>query len=295
MALKKSHFKFNKQERSGIFFLLLLIVLVQIVFWLYSRLKVNGNEPIILNYEVQSKIDSLKSRQTQKDSIKIYPFNPNFITDYKGYTLGLSLDEIDRLHEFREQGKFVNSKEEFQQVTGVSDSLLNKISKSFKFSEWTKSAKIKGQEDFVSNAVSKKEISYTSIGDLNSVTAQELKLIKGIGDKLSERIVKFRDRLGGFLINDQLNDVYGLDPRVAQRVLQRYKVLKAPQVQKIDLETATVGELAKLVYIPRSVAENIVAYRELNGGIDSFDELLQIENFPADRIDRIPLYLSIKK
>ena len=295
MAFKKSHFKFNKQERSGIFFLLLLIVLVQIVFWLYSRLKVNGNEPMILNYEVQSKIDSLKSRQAQKDSIKIYPFNPNFITDYKGYTLGLSLDEIDRLHEFRNQGKFVNSKEEFQQVTGVSDSLLNKISKSFKFPEWTQFSKIKEQEDFISKAFSKKEISSTSIGDLNSVTAQELKLIKGIGDKLSERIVKFRDRLGGFLINDQLNDVYGLDPEVAQRVLQRYKVLKAPQVQKIDLETATVGELAKLVYIPRSVAENIVAYRELNGGIDSFDELLQIENFPADRIDRIPLYLSLKK
>ena len=295
MVSKKSHFKFNKQERSGIFFLLLLIVLVQIVFWLYSRLKVNGNEPMILNYEVQSKIDSLKSRQAQKDSIKIYPFNPNFITDYKGYTLGLSLDEIDRLHEFRNQGKFVNSKEEFQQVTGVSDSLLNKISKSFKFPEWTQFSKIKEQEDFISKAFSKKEISSTSIGDLNSVTAQELKLIKGIGDKLSERIVKFRDRLGGFLINDQLNDVYGLDPEVAQRVLQRYKVLKAPQVQKIDLETATVGELAKLVYIPKSVAENIIAYRKLNGGIDSFDELLQIENFPADRIDRIPLYLSLKK
>ena len=274
---------------------MLLIVLVQILFWLYSQFKVDRNDPLILNDEVQSKIDSLKERQAQKNSIKIYPFNPNFITDYKGYTLGMSLDEIERLHEFREQGKFVNSEEEFQQVTGVSDSLLNKISKSFKFPEWTQKVKISGSRNRGPISSSKNELKSVSILDINRVTAEELKSINGIGDKLSERIVKFRDRLGGFLINDQLNDVYGLDPEVAQRVLQRYKVLKAPQIQKIDLETATVSELAKLVYIPRSVAENIVAYRELNGGIDSFDELLQIENFPADRIDRIPLYLSLKK
>jgi hypothetical protein len=53
----------------------------------------------------------------------LYPFNPNFITDFKGYKLGMSVQEIDLL-EYRKGNKYVNSPKEFQAVTQVSDSLL---------------------------------------------------------------------------------------------------------------------------------------------------------------------------
>ena len=72
-------------------------------------------------------IDSLRAIEIEKRKPKIYPFNPNYITDYKGVQLGMSLNEIDRLLAFRKTNKFVNSKNEFQQVTKISDSLLNKI------------------------------------------------------------------------------------------------------------------------------------------------------------------------
>ncbi len=71
-------------------------------------------------------MDSLKNHQP-KASLKIYPFNPNYMTDYKGYTLGLSTAELDRLFVFRKKGNFVNSAKDFQTVTQVSDSLLNEI------------------------------------------------------------------------------------------------------------------------------------------------------------------------
>jgi hypothetical protein len=44
---------------------------------------------------MQSKIDSIKA--LNRIYCKVYPFNPNFITDYKGYKLGMSVQEIDRL------------------------------------------------------------------------------------------------------------------------------------------------------------------------------------------------------
>ncbi len=64
---------------------------------------------MIPDNETQQKITVLKQNAIQKDTFKIYPFNPNFITDYKGYTLGLSITEIDRLHKFRKKDEFVNS------------------------------------------------------------------------------------------------------------------------------------------------------------------------------------------
>ena len=125
----KSHFKFNKQERSGIFFLLLIIVLLQIAYWAVSYLPFNKtSESLMLNSKEQYLIDSLKVQESNESEPKIFPFNPNYITDYKGYTLGMSTEEIDALHSFRKQGKFVNSAKEFQEVTHVSDSLLEKIS-----------------------------------------------------------------------------------------------------------------------------------------------------------------------
>lgn len=293
MKSLKSHFKFNKQERSGIFFLLLLLILAQIGYVVFKDNTIVGAKVMVPDLETQQKIDILRQNATVKDTLKIYPFNPNFITDYKGYTLGLSLEEIDRLHAFRANNTYVNSAQEFQQVTLVSDALLDAIAPFFKFPDWvTNKSTPFVQKAYVNR--SKESKTSTVISDLNTATEAELKLINGIGDKLAARIVKFRDRLGGFLIDDQLSDVYGLKPDVVERTLNRFRVLEIPLIKKMNLNTATAEELAHLIYIQKSVAYDIVAYRGRNGGIDSFDELLQIEGFPADRINRIALYLYLK-
>ncbi len=302
-----SHFRFNKQERSGIFFLLLIIVTLQVGYFFYGHFSEDGQKDILVeDHEMQLEIDALKQAALQKDSVKIYPFNPNFITDYKGYTLGMSTDEIDRLHAFRKLNKFANTPKEFQKITQVSDSLLDAISPHFKFPEWTKKSAPSavdnkqhraGSGSYKNGSRSGKDLAANSqkvaIKDLNTATAQELRTINGIGEKLSARILKFRDRLGGFLIDDQLYDVYGLDPEVVERTLVKFKVLKKPDIQKININTGSSQDIATLVYIQRQVAERIVEYRNVNNGIVSLDELENIEGFPSDKINRIALYLSL--
>ena len=291
----KSHFKFSKQERSGIFFLLLIIVALQVVFYVvkYTSSNVEGN--LSLDKETQDKIDALKQNSQQKDSIRIYPFNPNFISDYKGYTLGMSVEEIDRLHAFRAQNKFVNNSDEFQNITKISDSLLEAISPNFKFPEWVKNKSVSQRK--IPRATFQKELDAHKdkfqIKDLNSATAEDLKAISGIGEKLALRIMKFRNRLGGFMVEDQLYDVYGLEPDVVKRTVKRFKVLSQPQMEKINVNSASAEEISKLVYIRYNVAANIVDYREVNGSFSSLDELTKIEDFPIDKIHNIKLYLTL--
>lgn len=285
----KSHFEFSKRERSGIFFLLALVIIFQGIYF-YTKASPKSNSKVTLNTSEQRKVDSLKAIVLQKKIPKIFPFNPNFISDYKGYTLGMSPEEIDKLHAFRKLGKFVNSAHEFQKVTKVSDSLLAVISPFFKFPDWVKNTRIKNKDSKKSKA--KKESSI-QIQDINAVTVNELKTISGIGDKLSARTIKFRDRLNGFLINEQLYDVYGLEIEVANRVLQRFQVLKPPHIKKININVATTSEIAELVYITYPIAKEIVKLRTLNGRIESFNELTLIEGFPSEKLDRIVLYLSL--
>lgn len=247
---------------------------------------------------MQAKIDLLKEKIATEDSIQIFPFNPNFITDYKGYTLGMSVEEIDRLHAFRAKNKFVNSSEDFQKVTQVSDTLLHTISTYFKFPEWTKKSKQSAvgskQQYNHNNSPSSEGLGKDYvIVDLNKVTSEELKIVNGIGEKLSARIIKFRDKLGGFLVDEQLYDVYGLDAEVVQRVLKRFKVLNPPEIEKININTASAEMLSKLIYIQKNVALDIVNYRNSKGNINSFTELAKIENFPKEKIDRLALYLSL--
>lgn len=292
----KSHFKFNKQERSGIFFLLAIIVLLQLVYAFSTSIfqeSTSVANKIELDGVAQEQINILKEKALENDSLKIYPFNPNYITDYRGYKLGMSTQEIDRLHLYRSSNKFVNSAEEFQNVTLISDSLLQKIAPYFKFPEWVKSTS--SQKSIEANVVkfNKKPNVTNTVKDLNTASAQDLKVIYGIGEKLATRIIKFRDRLGGFLIEDQLYDVYGLKPEVAQKVLMKFKVQTKPEIVKINVNTANASEISKLVYLNYQVSSNIVAYRKQVGEIKSIDELKKIEGFPSDKINRITLYLTL--
>src|SRR5690606_35542124 len=133
----KSLFLFNKGQRNGILLLLILII-SSLIFYHFIDLSdeevLNLNSPEIL--ALQKELDSLHLAHAEDKKPKIFPFNPNFLTDYRGYSLGMSNEEIDRLLAFRGKGNWVNSPEDFQKATGVSDSLLSVLKPYLKFPDF---------------------------------------------------------------------------------------------------------------------------------------------------------------
>lgn len=293
MKIKKSHFWYNQSQRNGILFLAVIIIALQLILFFIdfpSNEMTNLNTPEILQF--QKEVDSLEQVELEKRKPKIYPFNPSFLTDFKGYQLGMSIQEIDRLLEHRAAGKYINSTQEFQQVTGVSDSLLSVISPYFKFPDWVVK-KNQNKQHVISNERERSNKLFP-IKDINSATAEELKTINGIGNKLAERIVKYRDRLGGFLVEEQLYEVYYLDKEIADRVLERFQVLKRPQINKINVNEASFKEVLSIIYIDYELTKKIFDYRDEVAEIQSLEELKQIEGFPLKKFDRIALYLQAK-
>jgi DNA uptake protein ComE-like DNA-binding protein len=238
----------------------------------------------------QKEIDALKLLEIENSKPKIFPFNPNYITDYKGYTLGMSSEEINRLTRYREQNKWVNSTQQFQQVTKISDSLLTVISPYFKFPEWVTNPKPKSSFSYDNSPKT-----YDQKIDLNIASAKQLQRVNGIGEKLSERIVKFRNKFkDGFIADVQLQDVYGLSPEVIERLLNEFTVKTPRPIIKINLNTATVEQLVTIQHIDYELAYEIIEYRTLIEGYKLFDELLKVKEFPVDKIEIIKLYLMLQ-
>ena len=284
----KSHFKFSKSQRNGIFLLVIIIVTLQCIYFFVdfsnSEYAVHADE--LKKYEQE--IDSLKQIDIEERAPKIYPFNPNYITDYKGYTLGMSSDEIDRLLRFRDQGDWINSIKQFQEVTKVSDSLLNQISPYFKFPEWVTNPKQKNSYS------DNKPKTFAEKKDLNKATAEQLQTVNGIGVYYSEKIIKLRSKfVGGFIADVQLQDVSGLTPEVIEKITNEFTVKTPRQIQKINLNTATVDQLVTIQHIDYEVAYKIIEQRQLQEGYKSIDELTKVKDFPVNKIEIIKLYLSL--
>ena len=296
MKFSKSHFWYNNSQRNGILFLVLLIITLQLIYFFVipsisteDSTDLNSNEII----EFQQEIDSLKQIALENKKPKIYPFNPSFLSDYRGYQVGMSTEEIDRLLKHRANGNYINSAKQFQQVTQVSDSLLKTIEPYFKFPDWvTNKKQYKNYNDNQTSPQTREESFITK--DLNSATAEELKIVKGIGEKLSQRIVKYRNKLDGFIISDQLYEVWGLDKEVADKTLERFPIINKPIVEKINVNTATFKEVLSIIYIDYELTKKIFNYRDEVAEFQSLEELKKIDEFPLEKFDRIALYLEAK-
>ncbi len=287
----KLPFSFNRQERSGLFFLCLCILLLQLGYYLSTLNLWTGSSP---RFQVNTQWEEqLRTYANTQDTVRIYPFNPNYITDFKGYLLGLSASELDRLYRFRARGGYLSSPEDLKKVAGLSDSLLAALSPYLLFTPINtpkKQGSARWKPEKPGEYLAKGAV---EPGDLNTATAADFRRISGIGPVLSERIVRFREALGGFLIEEQLADVYGLEAEVVARTLKQFRVFSKPEIRKVNINEASVEQLASLVYIPFPLAEAIVRRREESGAFRSLDEISHLEGFPSEKIDRIKLYLTL--
>lgn len=289
----KSHFTFTKKQRNGIFLLLILIVIFQCLYFFVHF----SSKDIQVDQEELSKftkeIDSLKLVKLEESKPKIYPFNPNYITDFKGSNLGMTNEEIDRLLTFRKQNKWINSTKQFQEVTKISDSLLATMAPYFKFPEWVTNPKPKTGSNYSYNNTPK---TYAQKQDLNTATAEQLQKVNGIGKVFSDRIIKYRNKSkGGFIADVELNDVYGLEPEVIEQITKLFTVKTPKAVSKINLNSATVDNLVTIPHIDYDLAHNIIEQRQLREGYKSINELTKVKGFPVNKIQIIELYLHFEK
>ncbi len=283
MLFRKSHFVYSKRQRNGIFFLIVLIACSRFCYFYYywdSRESELSAEEEYFNQRYQQQLDSTRYLDSIKklEYDRIKPFNPNFITDYKGYRIGLNVAELDRLFEYRQKGNYVNTLEDFQKVTKVSDSLLRALVPYFKFPRYLTKIKF---EDVPQQK------------NLNQADTTALITVRGIGPFKAQLILNYKQEILGFSTMHQLREIKGLSKDNLEELQKYFFVIRMDSLPKVNLNDAGFKSLLEIPYLDYSSVIRIMEYRRNYGGFQNLRDLMKFEEIDSIRFERIALYLQL--
>ena len=128
--------------------------------------------------------------------------------------------------------------------------------------------------------------------DINTADTSLLIALPGIGSKLANRIISFRDKLGGFYSIAQVKETYGLTDSTFL-IVQPYLLITSP-VKMINLNTAGELELKNHPYIGWNLAKTIISYREQHGRFRDIADLHSIKSLAPEIITKLQPYLSLE-
>lgn len=127
--------------------------------------------------------------------------------------------------------------------------------------------------------------------EINSATPKQLEKVYGIGKILSERIVKYKNILGGYHSINQLKNVYGFSEKNYTNAIKQLRV-DSSKIKKINIKKLSAYELSKHILIDYSMAKRIKSIQKNNISRAQFIDSMKYI-FPSKYKDLIP-YLLLK-
>lgn len=126
--------------------------------------------------------------------------------------------------------------------------------------------------------------------DLNASDSCELVKLPGIGPVFAARIIRYRDKLGGFSDIAQLMEIDGLP----DSLMEWFIVTDTVPVRRIMVNTATLAELRRHPYIDFYQARAIMDFRRERGNIKGPEQLSFMEEFTDQDLIRLEPYLDFR-
>lgn len=251
----RSFFQLTRNERFGVAGMCIVFVFILLFKYKDSKIEVNYL-PSSLEKEVPKVSDQLAHNVQSSVKVKpqkiVYPlkdvhlhpfelFNPNEVSSEYWEKIGLQPKMAKRAHLFIQSGSGISRSSDLLQIYGFQKEWIQELEKYLVFKKLTI--------------------------DLNAATASELQSIRGIGEKLSNRIIRFREKLGGFVSTQQLYQVYGLDSLLLDNTMERFDVVTP--CKRILINSVSLQELESHLYLNAQQSEEIIKLRSINGTIDS--------------------------
>jgi competence protein ComEA len=300
----KDYFTFSKKERTAMIILLLLTACFIAAPYLYSVKR----KPPLINRALADFLAKNKTVTTDSSEENVmafhspvyerhpskketFLFDPNAISPAEWKRLGVPDKTIRTIINYRTKGGKFRSAEDLRKIWGFKKEEAERL---------IPFVQIKGNEQpekpgrAEPNPQPKQPVirNIPKEIDINSATAEEWKALPGIGEVLANRIIKFRERIGGFVSMEQLHKTYGISDSVFQ-LIGPYIKLDPSNLPKLNLNTASAYDMRRRLNILPAIAKVIVMYREQYGPYQSVNDLKKVVLVSDTLFQRVSALVSV--
>lgn len=308
------YFSFTKKERTGTIILMVLILFFIVLPFLYPlfikkrTVDAASFKAAIAELKIKQQ-DSAKQYTTKRfeedndqsyyqpseknynttPKGELFYFDPNTATAADWQKLGLRDKTIATIHNYISKGGRFYKPEDIGKIWGLRPDEVQRLLPYVEIAAKENNYPAKNYEAKTYDRPKK----IYSIIDVNTADTAALIALPGIGSKLAQRIINFRDKLGGFYKTAQVAETFGLPDSTFQNIKERITVSNTG-IKQFNINTATVDEMKGHPYIRYNIANAIVQYRAQHGNFASVEAVKNIMLVTDELFNKASPYLTVQ-
>ncbi len=247
-----------------------------------------SKEPVFVDRPVKKsprKSDQRKNpirKIPQKRSISDKPFMANEVTDSILKSYDINKRARSNWLKYIDAGGHIHNMEGLKKIYALTEVEIKRLESRIRFP--------KNSQKKVHKYPPKIEMPKI---DLNLCTAEELQKLRGIGQVLSSRIIRFRESLGGFHRVEQLADVYGISDSLFQEI-KIHVSLKDPKWNKILINSIDLDSLKMHPLFDWKTSKLTIAYRNQHGSFKDSLDFKKMRFLQSEDYNKILPYLDFR-
>lgn len=299
----KDYLSFGKSERNAILFIMVLIVLVLILpamFFSHNPPQLINSDEFATEIAQFMLVDNQNPATSQRDfnfnepdkaalrtRFTPFKFDPNVLNEQGWKALGFSDRQAKGIIKYRNTGANFKTPEDLKKLYVFTDEVY-KIFEPY--------ITIQNQNTEYAIAKPNTKSTYPAYeqfaAELNSSDSATLVKVRGIGPVFAKRIIRYREKLGGYVSVAQLSEVYGMDSS-RYELMRKGVFIDSSLIRKLNVNTASLEELRAHPYIDYYIAKAIVDARIRKGSFENPSELKNIPLVYEDLYYKLLPYIAI--
>lgn len=297
MSMKgiKSYFSFSRKELNGIFLLLMLIQIALMFPFAYRyyykapEYDLSGFESDVM--ELHAQIERSKNIKLVQNTFvpRCFKFDPNELDENSWKKLGVSEGQIKIILKYKARGGKFFRREDLKRIYSISDEQYLKLEPYIQIKPLTISNKSLPAHVKMPHS---KKMMLAILFEINSADSAGLTEIRGIGPAFASRIIRYRNRLGGFISKEQLKEVYGIDSIKYQQISSQIN-LDPSLISRININSVTFDTFKHFPYLSYKQMNAILQYRRQHGQFKTIEDLSKVAIINEEIIRKIEPYISI--
>ena len=127
--------------------------------------------------------------------------------------------------------------------------------------------------------------------ELNRADTSDIMRIPQFGSKRAQKIVEYRDKLGGFYSLSQLQEIYILQ-NINLEYVEKYFTADRKLIRKININQCDYKTLVSHPYFDSYLTKTILNYCQKNGPIRDMAQLREITHIYAELEEKLQWYIE---